>query len=207
MAKFTRADLRRILGEAHTEELENQIMALHLGVVDSIKDELSKVKAEAEKLPGVQAELDKLKEGLGDEDSYRAKYEKEHKDFEDYKAQQVAKETKATKTAKYRALLKEAGVSDKRLDAVLKVSDIDGIKLDKDGNVEDSGKLIETIKNDWSDFIVKEDTKGARTNNPPGSNGSKLTKEDIYKTDEKGRFVMDAQARQAALAELDASGD
>lgn len=202
MAKFTRADIRKILGEAHTEEIENQIMALHLGVVDAIKDELSKAKADADKLPEVQAELDKLKSGREDDDSYKAKYEKEHAEFEKFKTAQAEKDAKADKTAKYRALLKKAGISEKRLDSVLKVTDMDSVKLDKDGNIEDSEKLLGTIKTEWADFIVKEGTRGADTGNPPGSTGTKLSKDEIYKTDEKGRFILDAQARQAALAEL-----
>lgn len=200
MPKFTRADIRRVLGEAHTEEIENQIMALHLGVVDAIKDELSKAKADAEKLADVQAELDKLKDG--NNESYKSKYEKEHQEFEQYKSEQAAKDAKADKSTKYRALLKKAGVSDKRIDSVLKVSDIDAIKLDKDGNIEGSDKLIETIKSEWADFIVKEGAAGADTKTPPANNGSKLTKEEIYKTDDKGRFLMDATARQAALSQL-----
>lgn len=194
MPRFTRADIRKILGEAHTEEIENQIMALHLGVVDAIKDELSKAKADADKLPEVQAELDKLKEGKSNDNSYKAKYEKEHSDFEKYKAEQAAKDTKAEKTAKYRDLLKRAGVADKRLDAVLKVSDIDGLKLDKDGNIEDSDRLIASIKSDWSDFVVKEESKGANTDNPPANGGTKMTKAEII-------AIKDAAERQKAIAE------
>ncbi len=51
MAKFTRAEIRNILGEACTEEIENRLVALHLGVVDPLKDDLTKYKADAEKLP------------------------------------------------------------------------------------------------------------------------------------------------------------
>lgn len=202
MPKFTRADIRKILGEAHTEEIENQIMALHLGVVDVIKDELSKAKADADKLPEVQAELEKLKSGREDDDSYKAKYEKEHADFEKFKTDQTEKDARADKTAKYRALLKKAGVSDKRLDSVLKVTDMDSIKLDKDGNIEDSEKLLGNIKTEWADFIVKEGVKGVDTTDPPKNTGTRLSKDEIYKTDSKGRFILDAQARQAALAEL-----
>ena len=54
MAKFTRADIRRILGDAHTEDIENQLVALHLGVVDPLKDQIAQYKTEAEKLPAVQ---------------------------------------------------------------------------------------------------------------------------------------------------------
>ena len=61
MAKFQRKDLRDIIGESCTEDIENRIMALHLGVVDQMKDDIAKYKAEAEKLPGVQKELDDMK--------------------------------------------------------------------------------------------------------------------------------------------------
>ena len=80
MAKFTRAEIRNILGEACTEEIENRLVALHLGVVDPLKDDLTKYKADAEKLPGVQKELDDLK-AAGD-GGYKEKYEKEHSAFE-----------------------------------------------------------------------------------------------------------------------------
>lgn len=83
MAKFTRAEIRKIIGESCTDEIENQLVALHLGVVDPLKDDVTRYKADAEKLPGVQKELDDLKaQGDG---GYKAKYEAEHKAFGDYK--------------------------------------------------------------------------------------------------------------------------
>ena len=90
MPKFTRSDIRKILGDAHTDEIENQIMALHLGVVDSLKDDISKYKTDAEKLPDVQAELDKLKDSTKDGGD-AAKIQKA---FDDYKAEVAAKEAK-----------------------------------------------------------------------------------------------------------------
>ena len=72
MAKFTRAEIRKIIGEGCTDEIENQLVALHLGVVDPLKDDVTRYKADAEKLPGVQKELDDLKaQGDG---GYKAKY-------------------------------------------------------------------------------------------------------------------------------------
>ena len=61
MAKFTRAEIRKIIGESCTDEIENQLVALHLGVVDPLKDDVTRYKADAEKLPGVQKDLDDLK--------------------------------------------------------------------------------------------------------------------------------------------------
>ena len=73
MAKFTRADLRRILGDAHTEDMENQLIALHLGVVDPLKDQIATYKNDSERLVFVQKELDDLK-AAGD-GGYKKRYE------------------------------------------------------------------------------------------------------------------------------------
>ena len=196
---FTRKYLTALGIEA---DKVDEIINAHTEVTDALKAERDKYKIDAEKLPGVQEELDKLKSENNGDSSYKAKYEKEHSEFEAYKAEQEAKNVKANKISKYRDLLRKAGVSEKRMDSVLKVTDLDPIKLDKDGNIEDSEKILGTIKTEWSDFIVKEGSKGADVSTPPGDTGTKLSKEEIYKKDDKGRYVLDAPARQKALAEL-----
>lgn len=42
---------------------------------------------------------------------------------------------------------------------------------------------------------------------PAGGGEKKLTRDDIYKTDERGQFVLDAAQRQEALTQLIASGE
>lgn len=106
MAKFTRAEIRKIIGESCTDEIENQLVALHLGVVDPLKDDVTRYKADAEKLPGVQKELDDLK-GKGD-DGYKEKYESEHKAFEDYKTSVAAEKTTAAKERALETALKKS---------------------------------------------------------------------------------------------------
>ena len=65
---FGRSDLREILGEAYTDDIAKKLVTLHRGVVDPLKDDLdnerqasAKWKADADKLPGIQKELDDLK--------------------------------------------------------------------------------------------------------------------------------------------------
>ena len=65
------------------------------------------------------------------------------------------------KETAYRALLKEAGVSEKRIDTVLKVSDIDGIEL-ADGKIKNADELTESVKKEWADFIEKPENNGVR---------------------------------------------
>lgn len=167
---FTRSEVRNILGDARTDEIENKLVALHLGVVDALKDERDTLKAErdrlkveADKLPGVQKELDDLKNG----EDYKAKYEKEHNDFEAYKTQIANEATLGKVKAAYCKMLTDEKVSEKRLDAIIKVTDFSAMKLDKDGNLENADKLKEGIKKDWGEFIVKTQQRGARVENPP----------------------------------------
>ncbi len=160
---------RKLLkGMGLTEEQVDTIIEAHTETTDGLKADVAKYKADAEKLPGVQKELDDLKEA-GD-GGYKAKYEKEHSDFEKYKADQTAKETRQAKEAAYRDFLKSVGVSEKRIPAIIKVSDLDSIELDG-GKVKDTdNKLADSVKTEWADFIESENTNGANTDNPPANN-------------------------------------
>ena len=62
-------------------------------------------------------------------------------------------------------------MSEKRIDSVIRVSDIDGIELGEDGKVKDAETLTNSVKSEWSDFIVTEHVTGAQTSNPPEVNG------------------------------------
>lgn len=182
-----------------------EIINAHTETVDGLKDQLAKVKADADKLPEVQKELDSMKAAAEKDgkDPFKVKYEALKEDFENYKKEVTAKETKASKSGAYRDLLKEAGVSEKRIDAVLKVSDIDSIELEKDGKIKGADKLLENIKTEWADFITSEGKKGVDTPKPPASTGVDLkTRDEIYKRDENGRFIYDAAQRQAALSQI-----
>lgn len=173
MAKFTRAEIRKIIGESCTDEIENQLVALHLGVVDPLKDDVTRYKADAEKLPGVQKELDDLKaQGDG---GYKAKYEAEHKAFGDYKANVDAEKTTAAKEKALETALKKVGIADKRLQSVVRLCKGDGLldklQLDEKGTIKDSDKLETSLKESYSDYIVTTSTQGANTPNPPAGNG------------------------------------
>lgn len=160
---------RKLLkGMGLTEEQIDTIIEAHTETVDGLKDKVENYKADADKLEKVQKELDGLKSGVGGE--WQKKYEKEHSDFEAYKEAQTAKETKAAKADAVRDFYKSIGISEKRLDAVMKVTDLDSFELDKDGKIKDAEKRTEDAKAEWADFIVSTDAKGADTKNPPASN-------------------------------------
>jgi len=127
-------------------------------------------------------------------EKWKTKYDALKDDFEAYKKDVSAKESKATKENAYKKLLKEAGVSEKRIDAVLRVSDVDSLEMEDDGSFKDSDKILDSIKEEWSDFITTTEIRGAKTATPPKSTNVKMTKEEIMKIEDDGE-------RQKAIAE------
>lgn len=192
---------RKLLkGMGLTDEQVDTIIEAHTETTEALKTERDSYKENADKLKTVQKELDALK-AVGN-DGYEEKYTKVKEEFDQYKKDQEAKEAKEAKAKAYRNLLQEIGISEKRIEKVLQLCDVEGVELDDKGNIKGADKLKEDAKNEWSDFIVTTTTQGADTANPPANNGgAKLTKEDIYKKDDKGRYVMSASERQKALAE------
>lgn len=200
---FTRKFLSALGIEA---DKVDEIINAHIEVVDGLKEERDGFKADAEKLADVQKKLDKANEKLAKqgegETVSKEDYDKLKKEYDDYKADITAKTTRTAKENAFRELLKSVGVSEKRFNAIIKVSDIDGLELDKDGKIKDADKHTENVKSEWADFIETTTTKGAKTANPPANNGKGVkTKEEIYKM-ENGRYVLSASERQAELAKL-----
>lgn len=157
-----------------------QIIEMHTETVNALKDERDKFKADASKLSEVEKELEEVKEFAksGEKSPYKKKYEdavaaKEalQKEFEDYKTAEQTKATKDKKAAAYKQLLKEAGISEKRIDSILRVSDIDSLELEEDGKLKDADKHSESAKKEWADFIETTGTKGADTATPPNNTG------------------------------------
>ena len=169
---FTRRFLSALGIEA---EKVDEIINAHIEVVDGLKEERDNFKKDADKLADVEKELNKAKEKLAKngegETVSKEDYDKLKKEYVDYKADITAKNTRTEKENAFRELLKSVGVSEKRFNAIIKVSDIDGLELDKDGKIKDAEKHTETVKTEWADFIETTTTKGANTANPPAGNG------------------------------------
>lgn len=191
MAKFTRAEIRNILGEACTEEIENRLVALHLGVVDPLKDDLTKYKADAEKLPGVQKELDDLK-AAGD-GGYKEKYEKEHSAFEAFKTDITAKESKAAKEKAVRAYFESKNITGANLDLAMRGCGEEMAALEMDGEkIKDTKSLDALVEGTYKGLVSKQTVRldtGARFN----GGGKQMTKDEIMQ-------ITDRAERRAAIA-------
>ena len=191
MAKFTRAEIRNILGDACTEEIENCLVALHLGVVDPLKDDLTKYKADAEKLPSVQKELDNLK-AAGD-GGYKEKYEKEHSDFEAYKSGVTAKESKAAKEKAVRAYFESKNITGANLDLAMRGCGEEMAALELDGEkIKDTKSLDALVDGTYKGLVSKSHVRvdmGGRLND----GGKPMTKDEVMQ-------ITDRAARRAAIA-------
>lgn len=155
----------------------DEIISAHTETVNALKEERDSYKADAEKLPNVQKELDKANNKLTElesedgKDKWKVKYDALKEEYNEYKTTVDAEKSKQKKSDAYRKLLKDMGIADKRIDSVLKVTDLTNIEFNEDGTLKDEDKLREGIKEEWEDFITTEQKQGAKTENPPSGAG------------------------------------
>ena len=190
---FTRATIRNLAKESGVElpkELEDALVSEHLTARNAYAEE--QVKAELEKRPDTKAE------NVKDSEEYKAL----KADFDKYKAEVTEKETKAAKEAAYRAILKDANLSEKGIEKAIKYAEWDKIELEADGKLKGASDHIKAAKEEWAEYVTTTTTTGAKTSTPPeNTGGSVKTKEEIYKM-ENGRYVLSRSERQAELAKL-----
>ena len=173
-----------------SDEQISAVIEEHTAVTDALKKERDGFKEQAEKAADLQKQLDDLAKG----EDFKQKYEDEHKAFEDFK-QKTASDAEAAKVrSAYRKLLSGEGISEKRLDAILKVTDLSKMKLDKDGNLEREEDLKTAINDEWGDFKTTVTEKGAVVEKPPQVGKATKTKEEIF-------AIKDTAERQKAIAE------
>lgn len=183
MAKFTRADIRAVIGEGCTEDIENKLIALHLGVVDPLKDDVQRYKADAEKLPDLQRKLEEASKG----DDYKEKYDS-------LVAQITGEKAQAAKEKAARAYFQSKGIPAESMGLVIRgaKAEIDGLELDGE-KIKDSKALDDLLAGDYKGLIGKETKTGTNTQTPPATTGGgKMTKEQIM-------GIKDTAQRQAAM--------
>lgn len=177
------------------DENVDKIISAHTEVTSALKDERDGFKADADRLTEVQKELDEFKKNHPDDgrNPWKVKYEAMKEEFDSYKSEIETKQVAETKIKAIKQMLKDIGISDKRIDAVAKVTDLDTIELDSDGQIKGIDNVKESFKTEWSDFIPTESVKGADTPNPP-TNVSQpaMTKKDIL-------AIKDTTERQKAI--------
>lgn len=177
-----------------TDEQVDSIVEMHSETVDGLKEKLKTAEEKANKLDDVQKELDDLKAKKGDD--YKAKYEQEHKDFEAYKKDVTAKETKAAKEAAVKAYFESKNITGANLSIAMRGArdEIEAITLDGE-TIKDTSALDALVAGEYAGLVVTKSKQGAATATPPANTGgNKTTREEIMK-------IKDAGERQKAIAE------
>lgn len=192
--------VKMLKGLGLTDEQREAILEEHANTVSEIKTERDRFKQDAEKLAEVQRQLDDLKENGND--GYKDKYEKEHQAFEDYKSGITAKEAKAAKEKAARAYLKSKGITDDAsLDLAMMAASDEITKLEMDGEkIKDTAGLDGLLSGTLAKLVTHSQTEGTKTPTPAGTGGGS-NYGDIYKKDDRGRYVMSTAERQKAIAE------
>lgn len=201
------ADFAKIIREHGGDITDTAINAIASAIKTAVGNEF----VEKERYKAKLSEIDELKEKAQTaEDTattagkWQEKYNDLKEQFDSFKADVQTERTKAAKEKAYREALKDANLSEKGVEKALKYAEWDKIELDDDGKLKDAKGHVKSVREEWAEYVVKTGQKGADTSTPPGggSGGAKLSRDDIYKTDEHGRFLLDATERQKAIAEL-----
>jgi hypothetical protein len=183
---------RKLLkGMGLTDEQVDTIIEAHTDTVDGLKADVTRYKADAEKLPGIQKQLDDLK-AAGD-GGYKEKYEKEHSAFEAFKTDITAKESKAAKERAVRAYFESKNITGANLDLAMRGCGEEMSTLELDGEkIKDTKSLDALVDGTYKSLVSKPAVRldmGARLN----EGGKPMTKDEIMK-------ITDRTERRAAIA-------
>ena len=198
MAEFDRAALRKIFEGAEIEvpkDVLGQICDLHTSSMDGLPETIKELKG---KLKAAEQERDAAKAKVpadGEETISKAEYDKLKVEFDQYKNDVQAKETKAAKEAAYRAILKDANLSEKGIEKAVKYAEWDKIELGEDGKLKGANDHIKAVREEWAEYVTTTTTTGAKTSTPPANNGT-----GTGKTKEEILAIKDGAVRRAEMA-------
>ena len=160
---FTRKEVSAILEDeslSNSEKL-SKLITMHSDVTNALKDERDDFKHKAEKSESIQKQLDDANKELDElkKDDSKEKLTKLSKEFEDYKANITAKETKSKVDEALKKKMLAEGFSEKGVNKALKYGGYsEKIKLDENGEISNYKDL--DIESEWSEY------KGVTNNNP-----------------------------------------
>ena len=164
--EHTLALTRKLLeGMGIEDKAIESIIEAHSETVNGLKADRDKYKEQAEQVPDLQKQLEDA-QAASNGDEWEQKYNDEHQAFEDFKAQVETEKAEADKAQAYRGMLMAAGIDPKRIDAIMRVTDLRQVEME-DGKLKDTEKLQESAKQEWSDFVVKSNTQGSNPATPP----------------------------------------
>lgn len=179
-----------------SDEQIDSIIEMHTEVTEGLKDKLKVAEDKVSDYDAIQKKLEAY-EAKGN-DGYEEKFKKLQKDFDDYKADVTAKETKAAREKAAKEYFEGKNITGANLSIAMRGArdEIGEIEFDDKGKIKDTSKLDALVKGEFASLVVTSSTRGAHTSAPPSNTGGgeKMTKADILK-------IKDIGERQAAIAE------
>lgn len=169
----------------------DQIMTEHQNTLEAIKTERDNLRDTAARVPELERQIQEY-QSKSTED-WEKKYNDEHTAFEQYKSQVSLEKSEKEKSDLFRTLLLEQGIDPKRVDSIMRVTNLQDVTV-KDGKLDKHDELAKSVAEEWKDFVIKTQTKGAQIDTPPGGDGHGKTRDEIL-------AIKDTSERQNAIAE------
>lgn len=167
--EHTLAISRKFLEGMGLEEKQvESIIEANAASIEGIKADRDRYKEQAEKVPDLQKQLEEARAANDGTDEWEQKYNEEHQAFEDFKSQIQTERADAEKAQAYRGMLMAAGIDPKRIDSIMRVTDLSDVEME-DGKLKDAGNLQESAKQEWADFVLKTHVEGSNPATPPKS--------------------------------------
>lgn len=162
---------KMLKGMGLSEEQQDTILEAHGEQVEGLKSQLAAAQAEAGRLAELQKQLEAAQTELetAKQDGWKDKHDSLQAEFEQYKAEIQAKESKAAKEKAARAWYESKGISGKALSVAMRGSgaEVEALELDEGGKIKDSSALDALIQGDFAGLVRNTETQGAQTAHPP----------------------------------------
>ena len=176
-----------------TEEQVNAIIENHTDSIDGLKAELATARAAAETVEALTKERDELKDKL----SKAGDAAKVQAEFDAYRQQVETEKANAAKSEAVRKALKASGVQrEEFLDLLMGKVELDKVEMDGDA-VKDEASFVAPFKASYAGCFASESEQGTKLQNPPSGGGTRMTKEQIAKIENRD------ERRAAIAANLD----
>lgn len=165
-----------------TDEQIDSVIDMHSETVEALKAQITAAEEKATDYDAVKSQLDALK---GSE-SYKEKFEAEHKAFEDYKKGIADREAQAAKEQAVRAYFEGKKITGGNLNIAMRgaTKEIAGITLNDSGKIADTTALDALVTGEYSALVVSTDRHGADTPTPPANDSrdfDSMSDADYYK--------------------------
>ena len=176
-----------------TEEQVNAIIENHTDSIDGLKAELATARAAAETVEALTKERDELNDKL----SKAGDAAKVQAEFDAYRQQVQTEKANAAKSEAVRKALKASGVQrEEFLDLLMGKVELDKVEMDGDA-VKDEASFVAPFKASYAGCFASESEQGTKLQNPPSGGGTRMTKEQIAKIENRD------ERRAAIAANLD----